>query len=90
MRGQFYSIFCGLSMANEESSLLFIKFKIRIGIEFDRRDAAAPRMVYLISRSSSHGKRIKRLLRAVYHPRNQYRLHLDEVAYDVKRITLRF
>ncbi|CAA7392784.1 unnamed protein product [Spirodela intermedia] len=37
----------------------------------------APRIAYFISGSDGDGHRILRLLRAVYHPRNQYLLHLD-------------
>lgn len=37
----------------------------------------APRIAYFISGSDGDGDRVLRLLRAVYHPRNQYLLHLD-------------
>ncbi|KAK9126901.1 hypothetical protein Scep_015747 [Stephania cephalantha] len=40
-------------------------------------DAPPPRVAYFISGSNGDGARIKRLLYAVYHPRNQYLLHLD-------------
>lgn len=49
---------------------------------------AAPRLAYLISGSDGDGERIKRLLRAIYHPRNQYLLHLDKAARDAERISL--
>lgn len=51
---------------------------------------AAPRLAYLISGSDGDGKRIKRLLRAVYHPRNQYLLHLDGAARHAERTSLGF
>lgn len=50
----------------------------------------APRLAYLISGSDGDGKRIERLLRAVYHPRNQYLLHLDRAACNAERISLGF
>lgn len=36
-----------------------------------------PRLAYVISGSKGDGMRMKRLLQALYHPRNQYVLHLD-------------
>ncbi|KAL8145657.1 beta-glucuronosyltransferase GlcAT14A-like [Apium graveolens] len=37
----------------------------------------APRFAYLISGTNGDGQRMMRTLQAVYHPRNQYILHLD-------------
>ncbi|KAI4383307.1 hypothetical protein MLD38_009159 [Melastoma candidum] len=44
-----------------------------------------PRFAYLISGTKDDGRRIMRTLRAVYHPRNQYILHLDVKASAEER-----
>ncbi|XP_042512762.1 beta-glucuronosyltransferase GlcAT14B-like isoform X2 [Macadamia integrifolia] len=44
-----------------------------------------PRVAYFISGSEGDGPRILRLLHAVYHPRNQYLLHLDRRARQRQR-----
>eukprot|EP01018_Ginkgo_biloba_P020590 Gb_25139 [translate_table: standard] len=49
-----------------------------------------PRVAYLLTGSNGDGERIKRLLEAIYHPRNQYLLHLDRGASDEQRINLGF
>ncbi|KAA8518889.1 hypothetical protein F0562_016337 [Nyssa sinensis] len=43
-----------------------------------------PRFAYLISGTKGDGPRLKRLLQAVYHPRNYYLLHLDLEASDIE------
>uniref|UniRef100_A0A0D6QYS1 Glycosyltransferase family 14 protein n=1 Tax=Araucaria cunninghamii TaxID=56994 RepID=A0A0D6QYS1_ARACU len=45
-------------------------------------------LAYLISGTRGDGDRIIRLLGAVYHPRNQYLLHLDRQASDEERVKL--
>nr|GMD45071.1 beta-glucuronosyltransferase GlcAT14C [Ipomoea batatas] len=47
-----------------------------------------PRLAYLISGSKGDGRRMKRLVGAVYHPRNYYLLHLDLEAEDGERMEL--
>lgn len=47
-----------------------------------------PRFGYLISGSKGEGSRVRRLLEAVYHPRNYYVLHLDLEASDEERLDL--
>lgn len=47
-----------------------------------------PRFAYLITGTKGDGPRLKRLLQAVYHPRNCYLLHLDLEAPDSERIEL--
>ncbi|CAK9188186.1 unnamed protein product [Ilex paraguariensis] len=47
-----------------------------------------PRFAYLISGTKGDGGRVKRLLQAVYHPRNYYVLHLDVEAEDSERLEL--
>lgn len=48
-------------------------------------DPPPPSIAYLISGSSGDSVRILRLLFAVYHPRNQYLLHLDRSASQTDR-----
>ncbi|KAG2690517.1 hypothetical protein I3760_09G190500 [Carya illinoinensis] len=47
-----------------------------------------PRLAYLLSGTSGDGPRLRRLLQAVYHPRNYYLLHLDLEASDAERLEL--
>ncbi|CAH9050355.1 unnamed protein product [Cuscuta epithymum] len=47
-----------------------------------------PRLAYLISGSQGDVGRLKRLLGALYHPRNYYLLHLDLEASDGERMEL--
>ncbi|KAK6943674.1 Glycosyl transferase, family 14 [Dillenia turbinata] len=47
-----------------------------------------PRFAYLISGTKGDLLRVKRLLQAVYHPRNFYLLHLDLEAVDSERLEL--
>lgn len=47
-----------------------------------------PRIAYLISGSIGDGESIKRILKALYHPLNQYALHLDLEASSVERMDL--
>nr|GMC80858.1 beta-glucuronosyltransferase GlcAT14C [Ipomoea batatas] len=47
-----------------------------------------PRLAYLISGSRADGARLKRLLQALYHPRNYYVLNLDLEAPDGERVEL--
>ncbi|KAH6786820.1 Core-2/I-branching beta-1 [Perilla frutescens var. hirtella] len=62
----------------------------------DNRTAAAdpllppppPTLAYLISGSANDSARVVRLLHSVYHPRNQYLLHLDRSASQTDRDAL--
>lgn len=47
-----------------------------------------PRLAYLVTGTKGDGKRVKRLLRAIHHPRNYYLLHLDLQASDEERMEL--
>ncbi|KAF8395065.1 hypothetical protein HHK36_019005 [Tetracentron sinense] len=47
-----------------------------------------PKIAYFITGSNGDGPRILRLLHAVYHPRNQYLLHLDRAASQQQRENL--
>ena len=48
----------------------------------------APRLAYLISGTKGDSNRMMRTLQAVYHPRNQYVLHLDLEAPPRERLEL--
>ncbi|KAI3703145.1 hypothetical protein L6452_28901 [Arctium lappa] len=47
-----------------------------------------PRFVYFITSTRGDGVCLDRLIRAVYHPRNYYLLHLDLEASDAERLDL--
>ncbi|KAL6336730.1 hypothetical protein AAG906_036044 [Vitis piasezkii] len=47
-----------------------------------------PRFAYMISGTKGDGARLRRVLQAVYHPRNYYLLHLDLEASDAERLEL--
>lgn len=47
-----------------------------------------PRLAYLISGSIGDGESLKRTLKALYHPRNQYAVHLDLEASAEERLEL--
>lgn len=47
-----------------------------------------PRLAYLISGTRGDGLRMKRVLQAIYHPRNHYILHLDLDAPPRERVEL--
>lgn len=47
-----------------------------------------PRLAYLISGSTGDGESLKRTLKALYHPRNQYAVHLDLEASVKERMEL--
>ncbi|KAF6152745.1 hypothetical protein GIB67_021405 [Kingdonia uniflora] len=47
-----------------------------------------PRIAYLISGSTGDGESLKRTLRALYHPLNQYVVHLDLEASPTERLEL--
>ncbi|PWA81576.1 Glycosyl transferase, family 14 [Artemisia annua] len=51
----------------------------------NKTDPSPPIISYLISGSKNDSGRIIRLLLAVYHPRNQYLLHLDQSASQKER-----
>ncbi|KAI5072626.1 hypothetical protein GOP47_0012732 [Adiantum capillus-veneris] len=48
----------------------------------------APKLAYLISGTKGDSHRMKRVLQAIYHPNNQYILHLDLEALPKERIDL--
>lgn len=48
-------------------------------------DRRPPKLAYLISSTRGEGLRVKRLLKAVYHPWNYYLLHIDLAAWPEER-----
>lgn len=73
----FYRIFSLGRPASESGSTVLFK-----------GPGSPPVLAYLISGTRGDGERMKRLLSAVYHPRNQYLLHLDGQAPDAERVKL--
>lgn len=47
-----------------------------------------PRLAYLLTGTKGDGSQLRRLLQALYHPRNYYVLHLDLEASDAERLEL--
>ncbi|KAF4347792.1 beta-glucuronosyltransferase GlcAT14B [Cannabis sativa] len=63
----------------------FVESKLRIS---DTSKDPIPRLAYLISGSMGDGRSLKRTLKALYHPRNQYVVHLDLEASAEERLDL--
>jgi hypothetical protein len=57
-------------------------------VNSDDSDAEPPRIAYLLEGTKGDGLRMRRTLQAIYHPRNQYILHLDLEAPPRERIDL--
>lgn len=64
---------------------LFVESKLRTS---STSKTLVPRIAYLISGSKGDGESLKRVLRALYHPRNQYAVHLDLEASPDERLKL--
>ncbi|XP_057967223.1 beta-glucuronosyltransferase GlcAT14B-like [Malania oleifera] len=64
---------------------LFVESKLHIA---STATNPIPRIAYLISGSSGDGESLKRTLRALYHPLNQYAVHLDLEASPAERLDL--
>ncbi|CAA6671141.1 unnamed protein product [Spirodela intermedia] len=65
----------------------------REGLEFVARTPSGvpgfpPAFAYLISGTGGESKRMLRLLKAVYHPRNKYLLYMDAVSSEEERTAL--
>ncbi|CAN7045514.1 unnamed protein product [Brassica oleracea var. botrytis] len=56
--------------------------------ESSLNSSEVPRLAYLISGTKGDSRRMMRTLQAVYHPRNQYVLHLDLEAPPKERLEL--
>ncbi|XP_004508507.1 beta-glucuronosyltransferase GlcAT14B-like [Cicer arietinum] len=64
----------------------FVESKLRISSTSPTN--SVPRIAYLISGSTGDGESLKRTLKALYHPRNQYAVHLDLEASPKERLDL--
>lgn len=64
----------------------FVESKLRVS-SISSSDSV-PRIAYLISGSVGDGETLKRTLKALYHPRNQYAVHLDLEASTQERLEL--
>lgn len=61
----------------------FVESKLHVApTSFD----PVPKLAYLVSGSAGDGESLKRVLRALYHPRNQYAVHLDLEASPEERL----
>lgn len=73
----------------EDSSGFFVESDLKRSLNTSRvLDMEAPRLAYLISGTKGDSQRMMRTLQAVYHPRNQYILHLDLEAPPRERLDL--
>ncbi|KAL5547879.1 hypothetical protein UlMin_003110 [Ulmus minor] len=63
----------------------FVESKLRVS---PTSNDPIPRLAYLISGSIGDGDSLKRTLKALYHPRNQYVVHLDLEASAEERLEL--
>lgn len=64
----------------------FVESKLRLSATSS--SDSVPRIAYLISGSMGDGGTLKRTLKALYHPRNQYAVHLDLEASSQERLEL--
>ncbi|KAF5202564.1 Beta-glucuronosyltransferase glcat14a [Thalictrum thalictroides] len=77
-------------VTTEDSKDYFVEFDLNGG-SFSPPESVkmeAPQIAYLISGTKGDSLRMRRTLQAVYHPRNQYILHLDLEAPPRERIEL--
>ncbi|KMT12428.1 hypothetical protein BVRB_5g103600 [Beta vulgaris subsp. vulgaris] len=84
------SKFDGMNVGeSEEWNDLFVEDEIkRLSALSRNSDKEPPRFAYLISGTIGDSQRIMRVLQAVYHPRNQYILHMDFEAPPRERLEL--
>ncbi|XP_009610397.1 beta-glucuronosyltransferase GlcAT14B-like [Nicotiana tabacum] len=89
-----FFIICILSTGNPfyqasvkaQDQLIFVESRLHIAPT--RPITTIPRLAYLISGSSGDGESLKRTLKALYHPLNQYVVHLDLETTDEERLEL--
>ncbi|XP_010556817.1 PREDICTED: beta-glucuronosyltransferase GlcAT14B [Tarenaya hassleriana] len=76
--------------SSEESNEYFVESDFRQSLNSTRKksNSEPPRLAYLISGTKGDSQRMMRTLQAVYHPRNQYILHLDLEAPPRERLEL--
>lgn len=74
---------------SEDSSGYFVESDLKKSLDTNRTSRIEPpRFAYLISGTKGDSHRMMRTLQAVYHPRNQYILHLDLEAPPRERLEL--
>ncbi|EXB62287.1 Xylosyltransferase 1 [Morus notabilis] len=74
---------------SEDSSGYFVEADLKRSLERNgASEMGLPRLAYLISGTKGDSHRMMRTLQAVYHPRNQYVLHLDLEAPPRERLEL--
>ncbi|XP_059663119.1 beta-glucuronosyltransferase GlcAT14B-like [Cornus florida] len=74
---------------SEDSSEYFVESDMRRSLDANGiSKIEAPRLAYLISGTKGDSQRMMRTLQAVYHPRNQYVLHMDLEAPPRERLDL--
>ncbi|KAL1560703.1 Beta-glucuronosyltransferase GlcAT14A [Salvia divinorum] len=72
-----------------DSEGYFIESELRKSLEMvEVAEVEPPRLAYLISGTKGDSQRMLRTLQAVYHPRNQYILHMDLEAPPRERLNL--
>ncbi|KAM0006217.1 putative glycosyl transferase, family 14, beta-glucuronosyltransferase GlcAT14A/B/C [Helianthus debilis subsp. tardiflorus] len=71
---------------SDDSGGYFVEMNMDKPSDFPKEKA--PRLAYLISGTKGDSKRMMRTLQAVYHPRNQYILHMDLEAPPRERLEL--
>ncbi|KAL1205944.1 Beta-glucuronosyltransferase GlcAT14B [Cardamine amara subsp. amara] len=72
-------------------SSVFVESKINplsVSVSVSVSPPPPPRLAYLISGSSGDGQMLKRTLMALYHPNNQYVVHLDRESSPEERLDL--
>ncbi|CAK7349900.1 unnamed protein product [Dovyalis caffra] len=73
----------------EDSSGYFVESELKKWLNRSKdSELEPPRLAYLISGTKGDSQRMMRTLQAVYHPRNQYILHLDLEAPPRERLML--
>ncbi|XVE92819.1 hypothetical protein REPUB_Repub01dG0135400 [Reevesia pubescens] len=72
----------------EDSGGYFVESDLKKSSNITGYSVEAPRLAYLISGTKGDSHRMMRTLQAVYHPRNQYVLHLDLEAPPRERLEL--
>ncbi|KAG8386894.1 hypothetical protein BUALT_Bualt03G0196300 [Buddleja alternifolia] len=74
---------------SEYSDGYFVESDLRKSFEsIEVSEIEPPRLAYLISGTKGDSQRMMRTLQAVYHPRNQYILHMDLEAPPKERLNL--
>lgn len=78
-----------ISFARSDSSGYFVESDLKRSFDISGvSKKEAPRFAYLISGTKGDSQRMMRTLQAVYHPRNQYILHMDLEAPPRERLDL--